>query len=230
MTHLLDTMLESYYDVAYILIIHIKRVIMHKLGLLLMTCVTCVQAQIPHNFTTQRIRAERVTSTHTKYLTRIVSDPKVQAAYNSKDEESFTDVASQVSIVDNQWQQYGYGLYILFDRETSECIGFAGYHTVTIDEFGTVDCFPSPTSANELEFYILFMSKYWRQGYGFEVTSKLIELAFAHVDHESIIAYIQPHNYASLGLIKKLNFKEEHTVTYNNKLHVLYRLQKQKEL
>jgi RimJ/RimL family protein N-acetyltransferase len=187
----------------------------------------CIHTQIPRTFITEHIRAEKATYDHAHHLDQIISEPQIQEVYNTIDKASFTNVSSQLSIIHNQWQQYGYGLYIIFDKETSDFIGFAGYHTVIIDEQGTVNCFYIDKLAEELELYIFLMPHYWHRGYGFEVTAKLVELAFKHLSFTSIIAYIEPTNHASLRLIKKLHFAEEKQVMYNNKLHILYRLSKQ---
>lgn len=200
---------------------------LHIIGILLMTYVNLTPAQVPNSFTTQRIRAEKVTNAHANYLAEILSNPKVQGEYNTTDEKSFAIVSSQLSIINNQWEQYGYGLYVIFDIETSEFIGFVGFHTVIIDECGTIDCFNNNKPTKELEIYILLMPNNWRKGYGFEATTKLIELAFKYLHYTSIIAYIEPKNHASLRFIKKLNFTEENRVMYNSKPHILYRLHNQ---
>jgi RimJ/RimL family protein N-acetyltransferase len=184
-------------------------------------------SHMPNVFITKRIRAEKVTSAHAHYLTQILSDLQVQEAYNTTDQTSFTNVPAQLAIIHNQWQQYGYGLYIIFDLESSKFIGFAGYHTVAIDELGTVECFNASKPTHELELYAFLMPNYWHKGYGFEVASKLIDSAFKYLPFTSIIAYIEPKNQASLQFIKKLNFNKENTVMYNDKPHILFRLHKQ---
>ncbi|WP_171814717.1 GNAT family N-acetyltransferase [Candidatus Babela massiliensis] len=186
---------------------------------------TNICSQIPLIFTSKRLKFEKVNKDHKFHLSKILSNEKVQEAYNTGDKESFTNIESQFSIIEAQWQKYGYGLYILFNNETFDFIGFAGYHTVTIDKEGNVDCFNNNKS-NDLELYIILMPQYWRQGYGFEAVSKLCEIAFKHSSFTSIIAYIEPKNYASIALIEKFNCKKEKKVIYNNKPHILYRIYK----
>jgi RimJ/RimL family protein N-acetyltransferase len=192
-----------------------------------MTDVNSTEIRIPNSFTTQRLRAKKATDAHETYLSQIISNQKIQEVYNTIDEAIFTDLSSQMLIIHNQWQRYGYGLYTVFDIETNDFIGFAGYHTVIIDEFETINCFNGNEQINELEIYLFLMPNYWRNGYGFEITSKLINLAFTYLPYTSIIAYIEPKNNASLQLIKKLHFTAEKSVIYNNKPHILYRLHKQ---
>lgn len=186
---------------------------------------TNIYSQIPLIFTSTRLKFEKVNKDHKFYLSQILSNEKVQETYNIGDKESFTNIETQFSIIEVQWQKYGYGLYILFNKEThSDFIGFAGYHTVIIDKEGNIDCFNS--KANDLELYIILMPQYWHKGYGFEAVSKLCKIAFKHLPFTSIIAYIEPQNYASIALIEKINFKKEKEVMYNNKPHILYRIYK----
>lgn len=196
------------------------------IGVLFMTFVGHTNTQMPEYFTTQRIRAEMTTGAHADYLAQLLSNPAVQESANSTDASIFTNIPAQLTVIQEQWQKYGYGVYSIFDRQAGDFIGIAGYHTVVIDESGSVDVFNNAQPTHELELYALFMPAYWRRGYGFEVATELINMAFTHLPYVSIIAYIEPKNTAALQGIKKLNFLEEKVVIYNNKPHLLYRLQK----
>ena len=194
-----------------------------------MVNIIFLNAQMPTSFTTERLCAEKATNSHENYLSQIISNRQVQEVYyNNLDEASFNNIPAQLEIINNQWDKYGYGIYIIFNKETSEFIGFAGFHSTAIidDENKTVDVL-SAQERDELEIYGLFMPNHWRKGYASEVGKELIKLAFKHLQHTSIIACIEPKNEASLGLIKKFDFKEEKQVNYNNEPHILYRLKKQ---
>jgi RimJ/RimL family protein N-acetyltransferase len=182
--------------------------------------------QVPIVFFTEKLRGEKVNQKHVLHLKQIISDQKIQAIYNTTNETRFSNIASQLSIINKQWKQYGYGLYCIFDNETSEHIGFAGYHTSIINEYNKIDCFNYDKQDQELELYIFLMPKHWRKGYGSQVMRHLINLAFKYLVYRSIIAYIEPNNIASIKLIKKLGFIEEKEVIYNNRIHNLYRLYK----
>jgi ribosomal-protein-alanine N-acetyltransferase len=192
---------------------------------ILLMSYSSMYSQIPSAFTTDRLRFEKVSKDHKSYLSQILSNEQVQEVYNTGDKESFINVEAQLSIIEDQWQKYGYGLYVIFNNETSEFIGFAGYHIAVVDETGNVDCF-NDSKSNDLELYILLMPQYWRKGYGTQAISKLGELAFEHLPFASVIAYAESKNDASIALIKKFNCKQEKEVMYNNKPHILYRLYK----
>lgn len=198
---------------------------LYLLGIL-MVYTNFTYSQIPNTFTTERLCAEKATNSHENYLSQIISNRQVQEVYyNNLDEASFNNIPAQLEIINNQWEKYGYGLYIIFNKETSEFIGFAGFHSTIIDENKTIDVL-SDKNRDELEIYGLFMPNHWRKGYATEIGKELIKLAFEHLPHTSIISCIDPKNEASLGLIKKFDFKEENRVNYNNESHILYRLKK----
>jgi RimJ/RimL family protein N-acetyltransferase len=189
---------------------------------LIMIISPSAYAEIPFTFETERLRAEKVTKDHTRFLETILNNVDVQEAYNTTDEATFTNVSAQMALIENQWSTYGHGLYIIFKKDTNEFIGFAGFHTVSIDDLGIVNCFSD--TANFLEAYALYMPAYWQKGYGFEIGTALIKLANKHLANSVLIAYAEPSNTASLQLLKKLKSKKIADVLYNNKPHWLYQL------
>ncbi len=191
---------------------------------MIMASINVTYSQVPETFTTKRLMAERVTEKHISYILEILSNLEVQKAYGLPEKATQADALAQLDLAHGQWEKYGYGLYALFDKETSVFIGLFGFHTVAVDESNTIDLFDK--AADTLELYGLLMPAYWRQGYGFEMGTKLIDLAFSSLPNTGMIAYGKPENQASLGLLKKLGFVEVGTVMYNNESQFLYRLDK----
>ncbi len=129
------------------------------------------------------------------------------------------------------WKDYGCGCYALFQKETNEFLGIAGLHCDIIDASNEIHCatyedIDTMEGTHELEIYYIYLSKHWRQGYGYEVATQLTALAFTHLPDTSIIAYILPENTASHGLIHKMHFMKEGNVFFRQKEYVLYRLKK----
>jgi RimJ/RimL family protein N-acetyltransferase len=195
------------------------------IGLLSMVYTFSLSAQIPLLFSTTRLYAEKATQEHESYLAEILTSDEVQQAYNTTDNAIFINIEAQMRIITDQWEQWGYGLYILFDID-KKFVGFAGFHTITIENDATIQCFDHNHSLYDIEFYLFLMPYAWRKGYGYEIGTKLIELAFAYLPCTSVVAYIEPKNVASQNLIEKLRFKKEKSVMYNDKPHVLYRVLK----
>ena len=195
-----------------------------RIAFLLLYSAVCM-ASMPHSFTTERLFAEKVTFQHKVYLEKILNDSLIQETVNTYEKETFTNVSYQLDILDTQWNEYNYGLYAIFEKQTNTFIGCAGFHSTAIHENNTIDAL-SDTPRDELELYFFYLPNYWRKGYGFEIATKLIELAFAHLPHTNMIAYVEHKNKASSNLCEKLQFNSEGVVMYNNFPHTLYRLSK----
>ena len=191
--------------------------------------------QMPDCFTTQRVHAERINNQHIDHIFELFSDLQVQKAYGILGADiTLENIFLHTSFAKKHWDGYGCGRYVLFHKETNEFLGIAGFHRDIVNDAGEVHCavyedLQEIRGTDELEIYYFYMPKYWRQGYGYEVANKLIELAFTHLPYPSIIAYILPENNASHKLIKKMDFIEEGTVFHNNQEHILYRLKTQAE-
>ena len=93
------------------------------------------------------------------------------------------------------YKLYGFGMWLIFDRFTGKLIGRAGIEIrETCDRDGQA----------ELGFAIA--SNRWREGLGYEVCSKIIEIAKTEFELNSLIARCDPKNNASIRLLKKLGF------------------------
>jgi ribosomal-protein-alanine N-acetyltransferase len=52
-------------------------------------------------------------------------------------------------------------------------------------------------------------SSWWRQGFAFEVTTRVVDFAFTDMDFHSLEAHIDPENVGSAKLLEKLGFVRE---------------------
>lgn len=82
-------------------------------------------------------------------------------------------------------------LSIVF-AETNELVGVCG--------------FLYPAQDDEWETWLLLRSKFWGKSIGTEITSALIDIAFASLGAHNVIGIVNPENQASLNMIKKLGF------------------------
>lgn len=189
-------------------------------------------AQMPDSFTTQRVYAERIDHRHADDLFKLFSDPQVQESYGVvREHVSRERSLVQVTLAKKHWEDYGFGSYVLFHKDTHEFLGLAGLYRDILDGAKEIHCstyedVDAMQGTEELEIFYLYMPIHWRHGYGYEVAKELTQLAFVQLPYSSIIAYILPDNAASHGLIQKMGFKEEGTVFYKDNQHILYRLNK----
>lgn len=76
--------------------------------------------------------------------------------------------------------------------ETNELVGVCGYF--------------ESKQRDEWEVWLLLRSKFWKKAIGAEVTSALVETAFDSFSAKRVIGIVDPANYASLNMLKKLGF------------------------
>lgn len=100
---------------------------------------------------------------------------------------------------DNIYSLYDFGMWNVFFKETGELIGRCGleYMQPPID---------SPESDDPwLELGYVIDPDFWYQGFGFETTEAVMEMAYEK-GHSHIFAQIDPRNAASVRLAEKLGF------------------------
>ena len=126
--------------------------------------------------------------------------------YERPQEEQYTR-----DYIDKMYRFYGYGMWLVCDRENGKLIGRAGFSHQDL--------------GNEivLEMGYIIGVPYQRQGYATEICEKMIEFARANLsDFETLNCFVEPGNTASHGLMAKLHFCQSGEVTISGKTMVRY--------
>lgn len=100
----------------------------------------------------------------------------------------------QIAYINNMYRFYGYGMWLVFSKETGELIGRAGLEHREYN--GEI----------ELELGYVIGTKFQRRGYATEVCSRILEVAKAVTDFSRINCLIEAENVASIALAEKLGF------------------------
>lgn len=100
----------------------------------------------------------------------------------------------QRAYINNMYRFYGYGMWLVFSRETGELIGRAGLEHREYN--GEI----------ELELGYAIGMKFQRQGYATEVCERIIEVAKSMTDFSRINCLIDADNIASIRVAEKLGF------------------------
>lgn len=108
------------------------------------------------------------------------------------DMEEETDY--QRAYINNMYRYFGYGIWLVFHKETGELIGRAGLEH---REYG---------EELELELGYLIETKYQKQGYATEVCKAIIDYAENEICALAVNCLIEEENTASIALAKKLGF------------------------
>lgn len=129
--------------------------------------------------------------------------------YERPQEEQYTR-----DYIENMYRFYGYGMWLVCDRESGALIGRAGFsHQDLGDEI-------------VLEMGYIIGVPWQRQGYATEVCEKLLAFARTNLaDFGTINCFVEPGNTASHGLMGKLAFDRAGTVTIGGKRMIRYELE-----
>ena len=130
----------------------------------------------------------------------------VEPLYDRPEEEQYTR-----DYIECMYRFYGYGMWLVYDRESHALIGRAGFsHQDLGDEI-------------VLEMGYIIGVPYQRQGYAMEVCGKLLAFAREHLsDFGSVNCFVEPGNTASLALLRRLEFTSYGTVVISGKEMLRY--------
>lgn len=121
------------------------------------------------------------------------------------------------SYIDYMYYYYGYGMWVVRERETGKLIGRAG---IERREVGDAIC---------MELGYIVGREHQKKGYATEVCQAIIEYAQQELGIEELHCFIHPQNQASLHLAEKLGFGPcaeppmlEGLLHLHKKIHISY--------
>lgn len=105
------------------------------------------------------------------------------------------EVEYQSSYIRHMYGYFGYGMWLVFDKNNQKLIGRAGLEH---RDYG---------DSTELEMGYVISPDYQRQGYATEVCDSILEYAETETDFERVNCLIDEDNIASIEFIKKMGFE-----------------------
>lgn len=97
--------------------------------------------------------------------------------------------------IEHIYRYFGYGMWLVFHKETGKLIGRAGIESKDYQE------------GSEIEMGYVIAKEYQKKGYATEVCQGIMEYAMKELDIKKINCLIDKNNYPSIALAKKLGFK-----------------------
>ncbi|MCR5639888.1 MAG: GNAT family N-acetyltransferase [Lachnospiraceae bacterium] len=91
---------------------------------------------------------------------------------------------------------YGYGMWLVFERESGALVGRAGVESK--------EEWPEDT----VEMGYLIAKPYWGRGYATEVCGAIMRYAHETLGKKRVVCRVDSRNRASVGLMQKLGFKK----------------------
>jgi ribosomal-protein-alanine N-acetyltransferase len=167
------------------------------------------EGECPETFVTDRLLAERLTTEHYDALLRMHQDAVQMAALGGVRDEQQTRTYMDRHL--QHWLDFGFGMWILRDRESMDVAGRALLRHVWL------------AGQDEVEVGYSFHPAYWGRGLATEIATACVQLAFVTLHLPSVVALTLPTNLASQRVLSKAGLSFEREVIHDGLLHVLFR-------
>jgi len=164
-------------------------------------------------FETARVKARRVTPGDLEELVSMLQNPEVMKTMGGV--RSRDQILSGLEKMIKHWEMYGFGEWVLEDKDTGAFMGRAGLKHVYID------------GADEIELLYALLPEYWSKGLATEAAKEIVRIGFEELGLENIACFTLPENKASQRIMEKLGFTYEKKCVHADLPHVFYRLTKE---
>lgn len=160
---------------------------------------------------TPRLVCERMRIEHAAELTGFLMDPRVaRMAWAREELPSEEDIAAGTSAKVDHWERYGFGLWLVRDRQTGVMVGRGGLQ------------WTFAPGLNEVEAAWAIVPERWGEGLATELAHAAVEVGFDQLELLRIIALALPDNLPSRRVMEKSGFTYERDIEYAGLPHVLY--------
>ena len=96
------------------------------------------------------------------------------------------------------WEQHGFGVWALVERECGEVAGWAGpSHPAFVPELAT-----------EVEVGWTLRRPFWGRGLATEAAREAVTASFLHLDRDELISLIHPTNERSMAVARRLGMHD----------------------
>jgi RimJ/RimL family protein N-acetyltransferase len=162
-----------------------------------------------NTFTTERLRAERLTDAHLPDVIRMNTDPDVMTYLGGVRDAAWSAEYMERNL--RHWDQHGFGLWMLRERAGSEIIGRAVLRYLPVD------------GVDEIEVGYALLPDYWGRGLATEVTARCLGIARDDMRLKEIVAITMPTNVASQRVPIKNGLTYDRDVLHDGTMWRLFR-------
>jgi RimJ/RimL family protein N-acetyltransferase len=164
----------------------------------------------PDRWTTARLRAERLTPDHLGEVCRMHQDAEVMTWLGGVQTESWSAAYLERNL--RHWDQYGFGLWILYPREGSRPIGRGLLRHLDL------------AGVREIEVGYAFYREHWGRGLATEIARACVRHGHEHLGAETLVAVTHPENDDSQQVLRKAGFLFDRTHVLDGETRAIYRV------
>lgn len=166
--------------------------------------------RIMETFETSRLRADRIRGEHGSLVRLMFQDERVCATLGGVLTDARCDRALRRNL--DHWDQYGFGIWHFFDRQTDAFVGRAGLRHHQTDD------------GSNIELSYTVMPEFWDHGYATEMSARILEIGFGELRLQEVICFTWVTNLPSRCVMEKLGFVFEREGIHAELPHVFYRM------
>lgn len=160
---------------------------------------------------TRRLSYRPVASDDVEAIHAIWSDPEVVRYLPSEPDASIDETAERVDRHRQRFEQTGFGLCAVVERESGDVVGVCGL-------FGVEWVGP------DVEIAYHFARRVWGRGYATEAAGAWLEQAFGRLRLPRVVALAYPANRASTRVMEKIGMNDPYEVERYGETLVQYSL------
>ena len=162
----------------------------------------------PDSFSTDRLRAERLSAGHWDAIRAMDADPIYMALLGGPRSEAQTGAYMDRNL--KHWTVHGFGLWILRDTN-DQIIGRGAIRHLDVE--GT----------DEVELGYGFYPGYWGRGLATEIARKFLQLGLTELRLPTMVAITRHTNVGSQRVLEKTGLVFERDIVEDGVPHMLYR-------
>jgi ribosomal-protein-alanine N-acetyltransferase len=161
---------------------------------------------------TSRLLCERLRPEHASVVSVLLRDPRIARTLTPDgrpptEQEVLDGMCAKMA----HWDRYGFGLWIVRDRDSGEMVGRGGLQHTFIG------------GSPEIEVGWAIVPERWGQGLATEMAMAAVDVAEHQLRLPDIVSFTLPDNMASRRVMEKARFSYERDVVHVGLPHVLYR-------
>ncbi|NEP57601.1 MAG: GNAT family N-acetyltransferase [Symploca sp. SIO2G7] len=135
-------------------------------------------------------------------LAPILADPRVMQ-FSTTGVLSVSETQAKIQSFIASYQNYGFGKWAIFCKESNQLIGYCGIAIEQID------------NKEEKEIGYRLDSKFWGQGLATEAAAAVIQYGFRQFQFPYILGVVECENKASVRVLEKLGMQYERETVFD---------------
>jgi RimJ/RimL family protein N-acetyltransferase len=163
-----------------------------------------------NHFSTARVLAERLTASHFPDLCQMDQNELFMAHLGGVRDEAGTRAYLDTNLA--HWEEHGFGLWMLRDRQTGTTIGRAVLRHLDVD------------GVDEVETGYGFLPEFWGRGLATEVAQTCVRIGLKQVELSSVVAITLPRHLVSQRVMVKAGLRYEREINHQGTACLLYRV------